>query len=120
MPTVTNLTCEHRVNPIGLDIAVPRFSWQIQSSVSVLQGAYRLQVFHEDDAEPLWDTGRVNRASSVLVPYEGPALRPRTRYRWRVRVWDRRGRDSEFSEEAFFETGLMDLSYHAQWISTPN
>ena len=120
MPTVTNLTCEHRVNPIGLDIAVPRFSWQIQSSVSVLQGAYRLQVFREDDAEPLWDTGRVNRASSVLVPYEGPALRPRTRYRWRVRVWDRRGRDSEFSEEAFFEAGLMDLSYHAQWISTPN
>ena len=94
MLSVVNLTCEYKVNPIGLDIDAPRFSWQITSDTSVLQGGYRLQVFREDEAEPQWDTGRVNRRRSVLVPYEGPALQPCTRYRWRVRVWDRRGRDS--------------------------
>ena len=119
MPNVVNLTCEYKVNPIGLDLAAPRFSWQLQSSVSMLQSAYRLQVFCEDEAEPLWDTGRVNRGDSVLVPYEGPALRARTRYRWHVRVWDRKGRDTEYSEDAFFETGLMDQPYRARWISTP-
>ena len=107
MAGVVNLTCEYRVNPLGIDIASPRFSWQLQSGASMLQGAYRLQVFCEDEAEPMWDTGRVNRPDSVLVPYEGPALRACTRYRWRVRVWDRRGRDTEYSEDAFFETGLM-------------
>ena len=120
MASVSNLTCEYKTNPIGLDLASPRFSWQLQSSVSVQQGAYRLQVFCEDETEPLWDTGRVNRADSVLVPYEGPALRPCTRYRWRVRLWDRQGRDTEYSEEATFETGLMlDRVYQASWISTP-
>ena len=120
MASVSNLTCEYKMNPIGLDLASPRFSWQLQSSVSVQQGAYRLQVFCEDETEPLWDTGRVNRADSVLVSYEGPALRPCTRYRWRVRLWDRQGRDTEYSEEATFETGLMlDRVYQASWISTP-
>ena len=37
-----------------------------------------------------------------------------------MRVWDKRGRDTEYSEEAFFETGLMlDQPARASWISTP-
>ena len=118
MPLVTNLTCEYKVDPIGLDVK-PRFSWQLRSSVGILQGAYRLQAFREDEAEPLWDTGRVNKGDSVLVPYGGPALRPMTRYRWRVRIWDKKGRDTEYSEEASFETGLMGQSFRALWITPP-
>ena len=75
MPIVHNLTCEYKVDPIGLDEAKPRFSWQISSHLPLQQSAYHLQVFTEDDPKPLWDTGRVLRHDSVLVPYEGPALR---------------------------------------------
>ena len=118
MPCAVNLTCEYKKDPLGLDVSSPRFSWQITSNGSVIQGAYRLQVFREDEADPVWDSGRVNRRDSVLVPYEGAALQPRTRYRWRVCVWDKRGRDSEYSEFACFETGLMNVPFRAQWIST--
>ncbi|MBR0462796.1 MAG: family 78 glycoside hydrolase catalytic domain [Clostridia bacterium] len=119
MSSVVNLTTEYKTNPIGLDEPKPRFSWQITSSGPILQGAYRLQVFREEDDAPLWDTGRVNRRDSVLVPYDGPALEPRTRYAWRVRIWDKRGREVEWSETAYFETGLMGRPFEAKFISAP-
>ena len=115
-----NLTCESRINPLGLDSARPRFSWQLSAAESVLQSAYRIMVFQEDDTVPFWDSGRVNSKSSVLVPYDGPALRPRTRYYWQVCIWDQKGRDSLYSERAWWETGLMKSSgFIADWITTP-
>ena len=116
MPHVENLTCEYKTDPIGLDVAQPRFSWMIRSSEPVQQGAYRLRVFRGDETEPVWDSGRVSRSASVLVPYEGPALAARTAYHWRVRMWDKKGRDSEWSEPASFETGLMGEGFRAKWI----
>ncbi len=117
-----NLTCESRVNPLGLDEMKPRFSWQITSKENnTLQSSYRIQVFRELEDKPCWDSGRVNARGSVLIPYEGPALRPRTRYHWQVRVWDQKGRDSGYSEKAWWETGLMKASgFLADWISKPN
>ncbi len=117
-----NLTCESRVNPLGLDEAKPRFSWQITSKENTtLQSAYRIQVFCEMEDKPCWDSGRVSGRTSVLIPYDGPALRPRTRYHWQVRVWDQKGRDSGYSERAWWETGLMKASgFQADWISQPN
>ena len=31
MPQAVNLTCEYKVDPIGLDLERPRFSWQCVS-----------------------------------------------------------------------------------------
>ncbi len=117
-----NLTCESCINPLGLDEAKPRFSWQITSKEhSTLQSAYRIQVFREMDDKPCWDSGRISGRNSVLIPYGGPDLRPRTRYHWQVRVWDQKGRDSGFSERAWWETGLMKTTgFQAHWISQPN
>ena len=43
-----NLTCESRVNPLGLDEKNPRFGWQLESSErDVLQTGYRIRVFRE-------------------------------------------------------------------------
>lgn len=121
MLNVINLTCESRVNPLGLDEAKPQFSWQITSTESAVMSSYRIRVFQENEEKPLWDSGKVNARSSVLIPYEGPALRPRTRYFWQVRVWDQKGRDSGYSEKAWWETGLMKASgFQAEWISNPN
>ena len=117
-----NLTCESRVNPLGLDEAKPRFSWQITSKENTtLQSAYRIQVFLEMEDKPCWDSGKVMARRSVLIPYDGPALRSRTRYQWQVRVWDQKGRDSGWSERAWWETGLMKATgFQANWISQPN
>ncbi len=118
---VQNLTCEGRVNPLGLDERKPRLSWQMSSKESVVQSAYRIQVFREDDDKPYWDSGKVNSRNSVLVAYEGPALRARTRYFWQVRAWDQKGRDSGFSEKAWWETGLIvSAGFEGGWITQPN
>ena len=121
MLQVINLTCESRKNPLGLDELCPRFSWQITSAECTVQSSYRIQVFQEPEERLLWDSGRVSGRSSVLIPYEGPALRPRTRYSWHVRVWDQKGRDSEYSEKAWWETGVMKPSgFRGEWISKPS
>ncbi len=40
---VTGLECEYTVNPIGLDVPKPRFSWKLESKEnSVLQASYRI------------------------------------------------------------------------------
>jgi len=41
---VSNLTCEYRINPIGIDVSQPRLSWQIMADeTNVLQTAYQLR-----------------------------------------------------------------------------
>ena len=47
----------------------------------VRQRAYELEVYREDEQAPLWSSGRVDSAESVLVEYAGPALTSATRYR---------------------------------------
>ena len=119
--TVTALTCEYRTNPLGLDVAQPRFSWELRSArPGTMQKAYRLLVAGPDAdfANPVWDSGVVTSDRSVLVPYGGPALQSRTRYYYRVKVWDTAGRESEWSEIAWWETGLLDAGeWRAQWIT---
>ncbi len=118
---VQNLTCEGRINPLGIDERSPRLSWQLNSKESVVQSAYRIQVFRESDEKPFWDSGKVNSKSSVLVPYEGPALSARTRYFWRVCAWDQKGRETDFSEKAWWETGLIvTAGFSGGWITQPN
>ena len=62
----------------------------------------------------LWDSGRVESASSVDVAYAGRPLPPAAECEWAVQVWDEAGAASEWSEPARFRTGLAGWS--AQWI----
>jgi alpha-L-rhamnosidase len=42
---VKNLRCENRVNPLGVDILNPRFSWQLVSDQrKMMQTAYEIRV----------------------------------------------------------------------------
>ncbi|HYX82210.1 MAG TPA: family 78 glycoside hydrolase catalytic domain [Gemmatimonadales bacterium] len=113
---VTGLRVEYLTNPLGIDAARPRFSWQITSAErNTVQGAYQIQVSR--GAQSLWDSGRISGDSSIFVSYAGPALESRTRYTWRVRVWDGKGRVSPWSEIGSWETGLLKPSdWTALWI----
>ena len=54
------------------------------------------------------------------VRYAGPALESRTRYWWRVRVWDAQDRASHFSAPAWFETAFLDSEqWVGKWIGGP-
>lgn len=111
MLRVGKLRCEYKENPIGIDVGIPRLSWIIFSDTrGVLQTAYQVQVTggKNDFSNPLWDSGRVDSDHSVHIEYGGPALSSRSRYYFRVRVWDNHGTVSEWSDPAFWETGIFD------------
>ena len=115
------LRTEHLVNPLGLDEAVPRFSWKLDDPrPGAAQTGYQIEI--STGSVVVWDSGRVASDSSVLIPYAGPALRPHTRYRWRVRFRDYAAVESAWSETAWFETGFLAPLKpwpDAEWIAHP-
>lgn len=103
-----HLRVEHLDEPFGVLVRVPRFSWRLPTGAA-RQVAYRLQAGE-------WDSGRVESAGSVLVPYDGPPLASRQVVPWRVRVWTDLG-PSPWSAAASFELGLLDAAdWAARWI----
>ncbi len=118
---VQNLTTENLINPIGLDITQPRFSWQLVSTKrNVMQTAYELKVATNPaiKGKDTWTTGKINSDQSVLIPYAGTPLKSGTRYYWQVRVWDNQGNASAWSTPAWWQAALLDSSdWKASWIT---
>ncbi|WP_042199865.1 glycoside hydrolase family 78 protein [Paenibacillus camerounensis] len=122
---LNNLMVNYRKNPEGIDDPSPRLSWQIQAQArGFMQSAYQIQVSAnpafaaEEEAELEWDTGKVISDASVHIEYEGRSLRPRTRYYYRVRIWDSEDNATVWSEAAYWETGLLSArNWHAKWIT---
>lgn len=122
---IGNLRTEYRENPIGIDEDNPRFSWQMASDIrGQQQSAY--QVLVGDSAQNLaegvyvWDSGMVESGNAVDIRYAGEPLKPCTRYYWQVKVWDKDDKAVLSTQEAYFETALMDGDWSdAQWIAPP-
>ena len=118
------LRCEYRENPLGIDVRVPRLSWQMapMDARGLLQTAYQIEVAASPEGLDtghgmLWDSGRVVSGDSLHRPYGGPALRTGQRCYWHVRTWDNAGYGSLWSEPAWWEMGLLDASdWEAKWI----
>jgi len=124
--SVDGLRVEYLANPIGIDVVQPRLSWRIASTRrNTMQAAYQLQVGLNvasltRGTNLLWDSGKKVSDASVFVDYGGPQTVSRTRYYWRVRVWDSSGRASPWSFVAFWETGLFQPGdWTAEWITPP-
>ena len=122
-PQVKNLLCENLVNPIGLDIVQPRFSWQLISNErSVMQTAYQIRLSGTAGSvggslARIAPNEKVNSDQSVHVPYTGTPLQAGKKYFWQVRVWDNKGKVSAWSEPASFQIGLLKPEdWKANWI----
>ena len=113
MLKISDLCCEYKINPIGIDVQKPRLFWRLSSDErGALQSAYQIQVAasHKDLAcgdKLIWDSGQIKSTDSIHIEYAGPALKSRERRYWRVRVWDEKGVESQWSEIAFLEMGLL-------------
>ncbi|HWS01150.1 MAG TPA: hypothetical protein VN249_11075, partial [Prolixibacteraceae bacterium] len=74
---VTGLRCEYLTNPLGLDIANPGLTWQIQSGEpNMKQTAYEIRVAESPAGlnsanKRCWSTGRVLSDQSVNIRYKG-------------------------------------------------
>jgi alpha-L-rhamnosidase len=123
---VTNPRCENLANPLGVDVTEPRLSWVLTSDQrGQKQTAYRVLVASspdelDKDLGDLWDTGRVESNQSIHVPYAGKPLQSRMRCHWKVRVWGKDGKPSNWSEVAEWSMGLLKAKdWKAKWITRP-
>ncbi len=116
------LRCEYLTNPIGIDESAPRLAWKIHDKRNgARQTSYRILVGVDSAAVVAgrgdrWDSGEVMSSSNLAV-YGGAALKPFTRYFWRVEGKDGHGGAYVPSAIAAFETGMMGDRWRGAWIS---
>jgi len=87
--SVQNLRTEYLENPLGIDRAQPRLSWELTGDAgerAVAQVSYRVQVRGDAAADVFWDSGSIKSSRSFQVKYDGPALASFTLYHWSVIV----------------------------------
>lgn len=107
------LRTEYLHDPLGIDIAHPRFFWNCEGGVK--QTAYRIVA--ECGGSVVWDSGKVESHRMTGIVYPG-VLKSRRRIDWKVMLWDEQGEPGDWSDSAFFETGLLDPGdWHAKWIT---
>ncbi len=118
--SVGNLRCEDRINPLGLDVLNPRFSWQlVPDQRNLEQTGYEIRVGYKSGRTDQLATWKVMSSQSLYVPYTGKSLESGTAYYWQVRVWDNKGRVSGWSEKAYWQMGLLQTSdWKAKWIES--
>ncbi|MGH2565272.1 MAG: alpha-L-rhamnosidase N-terminal domain-containing protein, partial [Ginsengibacter sp.] len=124
MLSAQNLLVENKENPIGIDVANPRFSWQLISDKrNVVQTAYEIRVSDKPgdllkNKNITWSSGKVFSDSSVHVSYKGKELQSNKKYYWQVRTWDNKGTSPSWSSPAYWQMGLLNASdWKAKWIT---
>lgn len=123
-----NLTCEYLINPAGIDVVRPRFSWTLTAtspdSFGQKQTAYQILVSNSLEAlnsgeGNMWNSGWVDSNKMHLIEFSGEPLQSDKTYYWKVAVKDENGRTSLHSDPSKWSTGLL-LSddWSAKWIGT--
>ena len=119
---VTRLQVEMKSNPLGIDVAQPRFSWQIASDKpDLMQVGYRIQVAASpEDLQSgknlLWDSGEITSDCSLFIPYEGEMLQSRQSYYWRVKVKTNQSA-GDWSEVQMWSMAILNpTEWKARWI----
>ena len=122
--TPKQLRCEYLFNPPGIDEQHPRLSWVVESGErGQRQTAYEVVVASEagllaKDRGDLWDSGKVASDQTTGNIYGGKALASQQRCFWKLKVWDKDGRASAWSEPATWGMGLLQArDWKAQYVS---
>lgn len=122
------LTCEYLKDPMVIDVPNPRLSWIItdpEYARNQYQYAWQIRVSSSREAllkdnADLWNSGKIISNESTNIIYKGKPLASRQNCWWQVRVWDGKGKESDWSEPAFWSMGLLEPGeWTAKWIGAP-
>ena len=128
----SNLRCEYRVNPLGIDTPLPRFNWIMADTREGAAARGRQQTAYEilvassatllsQNLGDLWDSGKVASNQSIQVEYQGKPLASRMQCYWKVRTWDQAGKASAWSQPEQWTMGLLEpADWKASWIGRDN
>jgi len=114
---------EWRVEPVGLDVLRPRFTWELSGDERAFrQVAYRVLVASSLEAlqagrGDVWDSGRVSSSELRAVPADDLRLASHAPYHWSVKVWGESGAESGWGPPQRFVTGILPAeSWAAEWV----
>lgn len=110
---VVDLCMEGRQAPGSVSAQFPRLGWRVEATErGWLQQSYHILVASDPgllgkDEGDLWDSGPVGGRVSQWVRYEGTPLQHDQVIHWKVRVTDRNGKPSPWSEPASTTISLV-------------
>lgn len=110
--------------PVGVSKERLKFSWKLKSQKQdVLQTAYQIIVADDlhklkSDQGIIWNSGKVISDASIQIDYEGKTLLSVKKYFWKVKIWDNKDEESDWSEPTNFITNLFNEKdwSNAKWI----
>lgn len=118
------LRCEYADAPLGVDAPQPKLSWETGCDrPGFIQSAYRILVASspaniDHDIGDLWDSQITVSNAQTAVRYKGAPLASKSRYWWKIKVWDRAGKESSWSNNAVFETGMFHAGdWNCRWFN---
>ncbi len=114
-----NSSWKNRIDPVGMDVQTPRFSWQlISGQKNSMQTAYEIRVTNKSGKSVIWSSGKQATDQSTYVPYAGLPLQSAATYYWQVRVWDNKGNIS-VRRPGFLANGIIAAKrLKAKWIES--
>lgn len=120
-----SLLCNAQQNPIAVESTQPLLSWVVNAEgYARSQSAYQIivasdaKLLNEKEAD-LWNSNKVISSQSAHVKYAGKTLESTEKYWWKVRIWDEKGKASDWSTVNSFRVGLLDDASwsDAKWVT---
>lgn len=100
------------------------FSWKIKSEAkNWIQGAYQIIVSDSkiklsDNNGDFWDSGKFFSEEQLFIAYQGKPFVPGEKYYWKVRVWGKNEKASNWSNaESFSKQLFYPNDWKARWIT---
>lgn len=114
---IGNLRCEYLTNPISIDVATPRFTWESAMD----QQSFQLHVATDKnllkgELADCWISEKTI-GNENLITYKGKPLRSHSTYYWQIMVWDKNGKQSVSSIAQFETSKMSSTDWKAQWIT---
>ncbi|MBK7106937.1 MAG: alpha-L-rhamnosidase [Ignavibacteriae bacterium] len=121
----TGLLCELLRFPESAAItdSIPEFSWIVPYEVAE-QKSYQILVASskfllDKNKADFWNSGIVLSSNSININYDGHPLLENSTYWWKVKIFDSKNRESDFSEAQQFHTSVF-KKQNDEWLGQSN